>query len=332
MIAQRVRSIGSKLKEVSIAWVLGRGGLLGNAVVSKLEEDSTIWEPSRSIIWTDYLTFQESILNSISEFARDIQMADDRWIIYWCAGIATLGTEPDLNNEFSQIEFLLECLDSRLGEALSRGTLVYSSSAGGIYGGSSEELITENSAIAINSNYGDLKFRVENSIEIWSKNTGCRVAICRIANIYGPNQNFLKRQGFITAACLNLLLQRPLEIFVPLDTKRNYINARDAAHVIVGLANKVSQLPVSTVELKLVCSPHNLSLASLLRELRQVFGRMPPISLGQRSTTSLYVKNLSMNSWRHQEVEPEQFILPAIGIAEVRHHLLSRHIAMGLAH
>lgn len=317
---------------MSIAWVLGRGGLLGSAVASTLEENATIWQPSRAIIWKDHLTFQQSILDSIDEFASVVQMMDDSWTIYWCAGIATFGTEPSTNDEFSQLDFLLKCLDLRLDRTLHRGTLVYSSSAGGVYGASYEDSITENSATAINSHYGDLKLRVEKLLELWAENSGCRVAVCRIANIYGPNQNVLKQQGIITAACLNFLLQRPLEIFVPLDTIRNYINSHDAAHVLVGLANKVSQLPASTVETKLVCSPHNLSLASLLREFRQVFGRMPSIIVGQRSTTSLYVKNLSMFSLRHKEVEPEQFVLPAIGIAEIRHHLLARHIAMGLAH
>jgi hypothetical protein len=90
-------------------------------------------------------------------------------------------------------------------------------------------------------------------------------------------------------------------------------------------------LPMGTVEHKVVCSPHNLSIAALLYEIRQVYGRRPPIGLGSRPISSLHNRNLSMNSVRHLEIEPQQFTLPVVGIAEIRRSLLVELMSGSLA-
>ena len=266
-----------------------------------------------------------SIDQAVAEFAHEVQSHSDPWAIFWCAGIGTYGADiPILDDEFSQVEYFLECLTSRISSALQRGTLFYSSSAGALYGGSLEEFITEESELATNSPYGEMKLRVEKLVEGWSNSSGCRVAIGRISNLYGSGQNLSKRQGFITTACLDLLCHRPLDIFVPLDTIRNYIYVADAAKTITLFVNKVSRFPAARVERKLICSNHNLSIASILQMLGHVFGRKPPVSLSRRSTSTLYVRSLSMSSTCHLDTEPESFVLPEVGIAEVRRQLLLR--------
>ena len=313
-------------------WVIGRGGLLGGAVARELGTFRDVWAPSKPISWTDIDAYQTTMDAAIDEFSSRLVGCGGPWTIYWCAGVGTIGASDDeINGEFERAEYFLQELGSQLAGVVSDGTLFYSSSAGGIYGASTEAPISEDSEVAINTAYGSMKLRVENLFAQWASAMNCRVAIGRISNLYGCGQNVQKQQGLVSAACLALLKQRPLEIFVPLDTIRNYLYVEDAARVIVGFTEKVSGLPMATAEQKIVCSPHNLSIAALLYEIRQVYGRRPPIGLGSRPISSLHNRNLSMNSVRHLEIEPQQFTLPAVGIAEIRRSLLVELMSGSLA-
>ena len=148
---------------------------------------------------------------------------------------------------------------------------------------------------------------------------------------YGSGQNVQKQQGLVSAACLSLLKKRPLEIFVPLDTIRNYLYVEDAARVIVGFTEKVSRMPMATAEQKIVCSPTICQLPHYSMKSARSMGTEPPIGLGSRPISSLHNRNLSMNSVRHLEIEPQQFTLPAVGIAKVRRSLLVELMSGSLA-
>lgn len=312
--------------------MLGRGGLLGSAVVRRLEAHGGVWVPTRPIGWAESISYKSSVEEAVIEFARTVNTGSEQWTIYWCAGVGTFGLrDNDLNSEIEQVDFLVQRLGAHLGANTSRGTFFYSSSAGGIYGGSLDGLISENSQISVNNEYGVTKHRIEQLLSSWSRSSGCRVAIGRISNLYGPGQDMSKKQGIISVACRSLVQQKTLEIFVPLDTTRNYIHARDASFTIVNFTSLVSRLPSEACEYKIICSPFNLSIAGLLLEIRRVHGKRVPVSLAQRSTSGLYVRNLSMVSLRFKECEPAQFTLPAVGVAEVRRKLLLDAMAGSLS-
>lgn len=308
---------------MSVAWVLGRGGLLGRAVNLRAEESMTTWAPTEPISWIDEGRYQTTIDSAIGEFERMVRNSRGNWNLFWCAGVGTIGaTEVEIEGELSRLSYLLDALRQRIGSQISHGTFFYSSSAGALYGGSQEHLVTEESEVSVNSPYGSMKLGAEKLLETWAGETGCRVALGRISNIYGPGQNIRKRQGLVSAACVSLLKQQPLDLFVPLDTTRNYIYVSDAAAIAVSFAEKVSTLTRSSVERKIICSPQNLSVAALMLSIRQVYGRRPPIALSSKLVSGLYNQNLSMASLRHRDVEPQQFVSPVVGIAEVRRSLL----------
>lgn len=316
----------------STTWVLGRGGLLGSAVAARLDDFEDVWVPTRAVEWAENADFRSSLEEAIVEFSRKVNANGDPWTIYWCAGVGTFGLrDRERNSEIEQVDFLVQRLGAHLGSNVSRGTIFYSSSAGGIYGGSLDGLVSEKSHISVNSEYGVSKHRIEQLLNSWSKSSGCRVAIGRITNLYGPGQDMSKKQGIISVACRSLVQQKTLDIFVPLDTTRNYIHARDASFTIVNFTRLVSRLPSGANEFKIICSPFNLSIAALLLEIRRVHGKRVPVSLAQRSTSGLYVHNLSMVSIRFPECEPAQFTLPAVGVAEVRRKLLLDAMAGSLS-
>lgn len=309
---------------MSVAWVVGSGGLLGRAVRSRIEESTPTWAPTEPISWIDEERYHFTIESAVKEFEHVIRKDDGCWRIFWCAGLGTIGaTNPEIDGELNRLSYLVNTLRDRLGDLTSLGTVFYSSSAGAIYGGSDEHLITEESHVAVNSSYGMMKTQAEVCLEGLAQDTKCRVAIGRISTLYGSGQNIRKQQGLITAACLSALRHQPFEIFVPLDTIRNYVFVSDAADIVVSFTNKVSGLSESSVERKIICSPHNLSIAALLSDLRLVFGRRPTVTLGRRQSSALYNQNLSMASVRHRDTEPAQFTSMVRGIACVRQSLLS---------
>lgn len=304
-------------------WVIGRGGLLGQAVTRELERAHGVWAPSAPIIWTTSETFQSSIEVAVEEFSCQLRENGGHWTIYWCAGIGTIGaTESEIDGEYDRAAAFINCLRSELGMFAEDGTVFYSSSAGGIYGASDDSPISEDSDVAINSSYGSMKLRVELLFAKWATDMKGRVAIGRISNLYGQGQNTRKRQGLVSATCLALLRQQPLEIFVSLNTVRNYVYVDDAARIIVDFAEKVMGMASAAVEYKIVCSPYNLSIAAVLYEIRRVYGRMPFIGFGHRPSSSLHKMDLSLTSVFHTEIEPEQFTPMSIGIAETRRWLL----------
>lgn len=308
---------------MSVAWVLGKGGLLGRAVSSRVGEYMTTWAPTEPISWIDEGRYQSTIDSAIGEFEQVVRNNHGNWTLFWCAGVGTIGaTEVEIDGELSRLSYLLDELGRRIESLIHHGTFFYSSSAGALYGGSQEHLITEESEVSVNSAYGSMKLRAEKLLEAWASETGCRVALGRISNIYGPGQNIRKQQGLVSAACVSVLKQQPLDVFVPLDTTRNYIYVSDAAAIAVSFAEKVSTLTRSSVERKIICSPQNLSVAALLLGIRQVYGRRPPVALTSKLSSGLYNRNLSMASIRHCDVEPRQFVSPVLGIAEVRRSLL----------
>lgn len=309
---------------MTVAWVVGSGGMLGRAVSSRIAESTPTWAPTEPISWIDEETYHSTIGSAVREFEHVIRKDDGCWRIFWCAGLGTIGaTNSDIDGELSRLSYLVNTLRDRLGDLTSRGTIFYSSSAGAIYGGSDEHLITEESHIAVNSRYGIVKMQAEVCLERLARDTKCRVAIGRISTVYGSGQNIRKQQGLITLACLSALRHQPIEIFVPLDTIRNYVFASDAADIVVSFTDKVSGLSESSVERKIICSPHNLSIAALLSDLRLVFGRRLAVMLGWRPTSDLYNRNLSMASVRHRDTEPAQYTSMVRGIACVRQSLLS---------
>jgi UDP-glucose 4-epimerase len=57
--------------------------------------------------------------------------------------------------------------------------------------------------------------------------------VARIANLYGPGQRPDKPQGLISQMSRCLIHHRPLHIYVPLDTVRDFVFVEDAARALV---------------------------------------------------------------------------------------------------
>lgn len=276
------------------------------------------------ISWSNKDEFEKTFSLAIAEFFTLATQMNSTWTIYWCAGVGSPNRGGEsIALEVVAVEYLAHAIRRCPKQIADKGTVFFSSSAGGLYGGALTSPVDETLPLSPWSDYGKMKKKLEDGLCEAAEISGCRLALGRFSNVYGPGQNFRKSQGLITQACISLVARQPLEIYVPLGTIRNYIYVEDAARVAIALTQFVSKEPPSTIVKKVICSDANLSISAVLYEVTRVFGRRPPVVLTTGKDLSNHFLDLSMKSNVLKCLEPRTFVLPAIGIAEVRRDLMS---------
>ncbi len=220
----------------TLAWVVGRGGLLGSHVGRVLAaEESGLREwrcPAPRFPWGDPATLGDEIGRAAAAFAREVRGRGCRWAVLWCAGVGTVGAPPgSLMAEMLAWESLLAALRPLRDRT---GSVFLASSAGGVYGMAEESPLTESSTPRPASAYGAHKLRMEGSLRGWARAaSGASCLVGRISNLYGPGQDPARPRGLIARISRSIILHEPLNIFVSLDTIRDFLYAEDCARSIV---------------------------------------------------------------------------------------------------
>lgn len=303
-----------------ISWVIGRGGLLGTSVERHLSVQSKTWSPSSPLRWLSHSEFSSSLSAAVDEFFE--RVGNEAWSILWCAGIGVVSSAEELlSDEVLKVRLLFENLVAQEGPVLRRGVLFYSSSAGGIYAGSTTPPFDEFGVACPLNPYGAQKLTCEQLFVEFAGLTGTRVGIGRIANLYGPGQNRDKSQGIVTTVCKSMLLHLPIEIYVPLDTTRNYIYVADAASVIASVVLRLGDADSGSTVIKIVSSDRNSSISSLLQEFKHVFGRQPRIVLSSRASGVFHARDLRLQSKVWPEIDRFIYTPISVGISRVRSQL-----------
>ena len=113
--------------------------------------------------------------------------------------------------------------------------IIYLSSGGTVYGFQTHMPIDEETlAIPIN-HYGNLKLCIENTFRTFNKQFNTNVIIARIANPYGPGQDYSKGVGFIDAALKRAIHNQTIEIWGDGTVIRDYIYIDDVCHMLASL-------------------------------------------------------------------------------------------------
>jgi UDP-glucose 4-epimerase len=305
-----------------ISWVLGRGGLLGGSVERQIARSSRVWAPSKHFIWDDVSAFENEINQSIKQFMEFV--GTENWSILWCAGVGVVSSPSDvLNSEVHKIQYLLERLSECPSRFLRQGSLFYASSAGGVYAGSRFPPFTEQTDPIPVGDYGRQKLYCEKLFSDFTHSFFTSSVIGRIANLYGPGQSRTKGQGLITTICRSTLLGKPIEIYVPLETVRNYIYIEDAASLVVGLMKHINNIDEVSTLTKIIASDQNVSLSFLLAECARVFKKRPHIVLTQAHYSNLQPIDLRMESNSKTTTDLCEFTSLAVGIDRIRCQLIA---------
>ena len=273
-----------------LSWVIGAGGLLGSNVSASLARRGDVWQPQHPVSWQDP-TAPEQIDRAARNF---LYTANGRpWQIAWCAGSGVIATDRrHFDDESVLFARLLDALSD--SDAHHEGALFVASSAGGVYAGSRDAPFSESHQVKALSPYGEAKIALERRAAAWGTRTGTPVLLGRIANLYGPGQDLRKQQGLISQLCRAQLLRKPVSLFVPLDTVRDYIFAADCGELVAASLERVRA--ERGVQVKVLASQQAISVGAVVNELRRIFKRAPHIVYGASPTSRYHVRDLRLRS------------------------------------
>lgn len=309
---------------MTIAWVLGSAGLLGSALCRALRADGTeLFFPAQRFSWHLPLELSDQISAEVTAFAHRARAAQ-RWEIHWAAGIGTMSSTADaLAPETRALALLLELLPREPRLMAIPGALSLASSAGAIYAGSSDEFITEQSATAPTTAYAVEKLRQEDLLQAFVAAHPSTVAlIARISTLYGAGQATGKKQGLLGHMARSIIRNQPIQIYVPFDTIRDYIDADDAALAMIGVMRSVEQ--GSPVLIKIIASESPTTIAEIVSIFKRLARRTPLVVRSANRLSTLYSRRV-----RYRSRVRSEFVRPpgkrlAVGISQL---MRAEHLA-----
>ncbi len=278
------------------SWVIGANGSLGSALVRSLQcRGAHLFEPVERFLWNDEEVLDSQLRAAVKSFV-EFSSGSDNWKIYWAAGVGTMSSkEKELATESRTISKILELIESEPVLMSMNGGFAYSSSAGAIYAGTHDDIITENSEVAPTTDYAKEKLKQESLIcEFANRNNKVTALIARISTLYGPGQAGGKRQGLLSHIARCLVRNQSIHIYVPFDTIRDYITTDDAACAIVSVMDTLTGKP--GVFMKIIASEHPTTIAEIISVFKRIARRRPRIISSVSQLSSLYTRRIQFKS------------------------------------
>lgn len=298
-----------------LVWVIGRGGLLGNAVESEVIEQRYRPFLCEPFVWQSP-QFLSDLESAIGRFEETVSVMRTPWSICWCAGAGVVGTRrEDLQRETRTFKGFLEILASKSKLSGMPGTLFLASSAGGIYAGSAQSPISEKSAPVPISDYGREKLEQERALAAFAgERQEVHTLVGRFANLYGPGQRLDKPQGLISHISRCLVFGTPVHIYVGLDTLRDYLYASDAARMVLKGVSRLQAIDSDSQQqiVKIYGSEREISIAGLLGLFRGIAKRRLRLVTGSHSFQSQQPRKLVFRS----AVWPDDGALAKVGLLD----------------
>lgn len=302
---------------MTVAWVIGGSGLLGSALCRTLRNHGTVlFSPPSRFSWGNSHELAHQLAAAVHSFADQVGI-NSRWEIYWAAGVGTMSSSAtSLAPETDALSILLGLIKSQPQLIAGHGTLVLASSAGAIYAGATDQIISEDTPPAPTTAYAHEKIRQEEMLRSFTlAHSGISALIARISTLYGPRQSAGKQQGLITHIARCILRNQLIKIYVPLDTIRDYICADDAAAAIVATSRATSGSP--GVRTKIIASEQPATIAEIVGIYKRLVRRAPRIVTSASELTDIYSRRTQFHSIAVPNPERDPKTSLVIGIAQV---------------
>lgn len=260
---------------MTLAWVVGSGGMLGSAFVARARlEDADLFAAS-PVRWDD-----GSAPTTLAQDARAFaeQAGDRSWVVIWAAGSAFVASSSaDTRPELESLDALLTALLEN--RPAGPGVVFLTSSAGGVYAGSTNPPFDAATVPAPNSPYGRLKLQQE---EQATEQLSGRVplVIGRFSNLYGPGQNPDKAQGLVAQLCLATVRRKPLNLYVPMDTVRDYLYVDDGASLAWAAIDEALRDQATVPRIVVIASGQPTTVAEVIATVQGVAHRRVPLAIG----------------------------------------------------
>jgi UDP-glucose 4-epimerase len=269
-----------------ITWVIGAGGLLGSAILRQVEEPFL----GSEVPWNNPEAASAALGDDASRFFADTH--GKPWAIIWAAGAATVSATSERTAvELQSFQALCEAVRDAAPSA--PGVVFVTSSAGGVYAGSSHPPFGVETKPVPVSAYGELKLAQER-LAVETLAGTCGIVIGRFSNLYGPGQNLEKLQGLISRLALSAATSKPINIFVSLDTIRDYLYVDDAAAATLALVEDAVHDSSTEPVITIIASGEPTTIGQLIRTVNQVTKRKVPVALGSHASAAAQVADLRL--------------------------------------
>ena len=267
-------------------WILGQGGFFGSAIAHAAIHQHVNIFPHSKIPWNspgDRAFALKELAQQFSDVAPEAPAP-----IIWAAGSEAVGKKQLAHcSELDAFQDFVQAISSI--EKLKGSTVAIVSSAGGVLGGSPSPPFDIHTPVHAINQYGQDKIVIE-ELGTSRLSSDFRVHIARMTNLYGPWSG--PRQGLINRLCTAAASREALQIFVPLDTVRDYIYVTDAARLLL------LEIDADLPSISLIGSGENNSVGTVISTVSHVARRKVPITLAQLAISPLQPKDLRMHpSW-----------------------------------
>jgi len=304
---------GTPILPVHYTWILGQGGMIGSHIETAVHAlgNFHLHVQKEPFAWSDFNVLKHMVDAEVKNFAAAVSNRQGPWLIIWAAGNSVVGSDTALlQNELEIWNYLLSAIGQEKSLLSRDGTVFLASSAGALYGHGTS---TEDSPVSPFSPYGETKLKEESLLQIWSARTGIKARIGRISSLYGPLRNFQKRQGLIAHLSRAIILEDPLPIYVPMQTRRDYLYVADCAeHILTWLSYHQNQESGSL--LKIFAAERTASISELIDHFRVITGQNPPVIFSPKLHTADYPPSVEFCSIHPPKLVAKTSLEEGIGI------------------
>ena len=299
------------------AWVVGGGGLLGSALRRALaaDPDVTLFQAPR-LAWSDPAEAARQLDAAAEAFGRALA-PQQRWQILWAAGTGSMGSAvPSMALETQHLQRLLASVAGQPTLASRAGSVLLASSAGAIYAGCRDSVITERSAVAATTPYAMAKLEQERlAAQFAAEHAAVTLLVARFSTLYGPGQTASKPQGIISHIARCMVRNRPVQIFVPYDTIRDYLYIDDAARLALRALARAERCGAGVVT-KIVAAQSPCTIAEIISIFKRLARRPPRIVTSASALSRLYTRRVVFRSVV-LPLADQPVTEPVLGIARV---------------
>jgi UDP-glucose 4-epimerase len=273
-----------------LTWVVGAGGMLGTALARRARVSSSAVFDACPVPWSDSAAAQDVLRADARRFAE--QADGQPWSLFWAAGASVVASEADsISAELVALEVVLAAVAK--APPSGPGAVFVTSSAGGLYAGASGPPFSCTTQPHPISPYGRLKLDQEEAARTI---VGGRIPLVlgRFSNLYGPGNNTEKSQGLISMLCRACVRRTPLNLYVSMDTVRDYLYVDDAAELAWNSTmGVVGQVP-PRVRVEVIASGRAATVAEIVATIQTVAHRRVPLALGTDASARHQVPDLRL--------------------------------------
>ncbi len=184
--------------------------------------------------------------------------------------------------------------------------MIFLSSGGTVYGRQENLPVTEESLPEPINHYGNLKLCIENAMRVFRYQNQSDFVIARIANPYGPGQDYRKGVGFIDAAIKRAMNGEVIEVWGDGSVVRDYIYISDVCEALAMLGEQ--EVPYDVVN---ISSGRGVSQKEILETIRRHYPKMQVEYQAARSVDAdkIYLSNARLQTlWQKDMISLEEGI------------------------